>query len=131
VAAAEEQRLRALLEQHVAKCLEGQQPRPSALKLKLELVEGAAADVIRNAVERLGPDLLSLGANSRSGLAENFIGSTTREFLVHAPCDILVAHVPGQVACERDHHSWRDVVTSRRARQSQLGAQAHARAYER
>jgi nucleotide-binding universal stress UspA family protein len=93
VLAAEEQRLRALLEQHVAKCLEGQQPRPSALKL--ELVEGAAADVIRNAVERLGPDLLSLGANSRSGLAENFIGSTTREFLVHAPCDILVAHVPG------------------------------------
>jgi nucleotide-binding universal stress UspA family protein len=93
VVAAEEQRLRALLEQHVAKCLEGQQPRPSALKV--ELVEGAAADVIRNAVERLGPDLLSLGANSRSGLAENFIGSTTREFLVHAPCDILVAHVPG------------------------------------
>jgi nucleotide-binding universal stress UspA family protein len=37
----------------------------------------------------------SLGANSRSGLAENFIGSTTREFLVHAPSDILVAHLPG------------------------------------
>ncbi|HWE16722.1 MAG TPA: universal stress protein, partial [Hyphomicrobiaceae bacterium] len=90
VAAAEEQRLRALLEQHVAKCLEGQQHRPSVPKL--ELVEGAAADIVRNAVERLGPDLLSLGANSRSGLAENFIGSTTREFLVHAPCDILVAH---------------------------------------
>jgi nucleotide-binding universal stress UspA family protein len=93
VAAAEEQRLRALLEQHVAKCLEGQQHRPSVPKL--ELVEGAAADIVRNAVERLGPDLLSLGANSRSGLAENFIGSTTREFLVHAPCDILVAHEPG------------------------------------
>jgi nucleotide-binding universal stress UspA family protein len=89
---AEEQRLRALLDEHVAKCLEDQQPRPSAPKL--EVVEGAAAEVIRNAVERLGPDLLSLGANSRSGLAENFIGSTTREFLVHAPCDILVAHVP-------------------------------------
>jgi nucleotide-binding universal stress UspA family protein len=56
----------------------------------VELVDGAAADVIRNAVERLGPDLLALGANSRSGLAE-FIGSTTREFLAHAPCDILVA----------------------------------------
>jgi nucleotide-binding universal stress UspA family protein len=93
VAAADEQRLRALLDEHVAKCLEDQQPRPSPPTL--ELVEGAAVDVIRNAVERLGPDLLALGANSRSGLAENFIGSTTREFFVHAPCDILVAHVPG------------------------------------
>jgi nucleotide-binding universal stress UspA family protein len=93
VATAEEQRLRALLDEHVAKCLEDQQARPSPPKL--ELVEGAPADVIRNAVERLGPDLLALGANSRSGLAENFIGSTAREFLVHAPCDILVAHVPG------------------------------------
>jgi nucleotide-binding universal stress UspA family protein len=93
VAAAEEQRLRVLLDEHVAKCLEDQRPRQSPPML--ELVEGAAADVIRNAVERLGPDLLALGANSRSGLAENFIGSTTREFLVHAPCDILVAHEPG------------------------------------
>jgi nucleotide-binding universal stress UspA family protein len=86
--AAEEKRLRALLDGHVAKCLEDQPSRPSPPKV--ELVDGAAADVIRNAVERLGPDLLALGANSRSGLAE-FIGSTTREFLAHAPCDILVA----------------------------------------
>lgn len=87
--AAEEQRLRALLEEHVAKCLKGQQPRSSPPKL--ELVEGVAVDVIRSAVERLTPDLLALGTNSRSGLAEAFLGSTTREFLVHAPCDILVA----------------------------------------
>jgi nucleotide-binding universal stress UspA family protein len=86
---AEEQRLRALLDEHIAKCLQDQQPRPSPLKL--ELVEGSAADVIRNAVERLRPDLLALGTNSRSGLAEAFVGSTTREFLVNAPCDILVA----------------------------------------
>jgi nucleotide-binding universal stress UspA family protein len=89
MAAAEEQRLRALLDEHAAKCLEGQQPRPSPLRL--ELVEGTAVDVIRNAVERLRPDLLALGTNSRSGLAEAFVGSTTREFLVNAPCDILVA----------------------------------------
>jgi universal stress protein E len=88
VAAAEERRLHALLDEHVATCLEDQRPRPSPPKL--ELVEGAAADVIRNAVERLGPDLLALGTNSRSGVAE-FVGNTTREFLVHALCDILVA----------------------------------------
>jgi nucleotide-binding universal stress UspA family protein len=89
VAAAEEQRRRALLDEHVAKCLQDQQPRPSPRKLKL--VEGTAADVIRNAVEGIRPDLLALGTNSRSGLAEAFVGSTTRGFLVHAPCDILVA----------------------------------------
>jgi nucleotide-binding universal stress UspA family protein len=89
VAAAEEQRLRALLEQHVAKCLQGRQPPPTPPKL--ELVEGAAAYVIGNAVERLVPDLLALGTNSRVGLSETFIGATTRQFLVQAPCDILVA----------------------------------------
>jgi universal stress protein E len=90
VAAAEERRLRARLEEHVAKHLEGgQQLRPSPPKL--ELVEGAAVDVIRNAVERLRPDLLTLGTNSRSGSPQALLGGTTRELLVHAPCDILVA----------------------------------------
>jgi nucleotide-binding universal stress UspA family protein len=87
-AAAEEQRLRASLEEQVAKCLEGRPPRPSPPAL--ELVEGPAADAIRSAVERVGPDLLALGANSRSVRAEDIVGTTTREFLVNAPCDILV-----------------------------------------
>ena len=87
--AAEERRLRALLEEHAARHLEGLPARRSPTKV--ELVEGAAADVIRNAVERLKPDLLALGAYSRSGLWEGLLGSTTRELLVDAPCDILVA----------------------------------------
>lgn len=86
--AAEEQRLRAALKEHVARCLDGQQPRPSPPTL--ELVEGAAMDAIRSAVERLRPDLLALGANSRSVRAEDIVGTTTREFLVQAPCDILI-----------------------------------------
>jgi nucleotide-binding universal stress UspA family protein len=64
----------------VAEYQERQQPRPAPPRL--ELAEGAAVEVIRNAVERLRPDLLALGTNSRNGLSEALLGSTTRELLV-------------------------------------------------
>jgi hypothetical protein len=49
--------------------------------------------VIRDPVERLRPDLLSLGATSRAGAFLGLLGTTTVDLLVDVRCDILVARV--------------------------------------
>lgn len=85
---AEMKRRRALLEAHIRKCLPA---APVGPRVTIELIEGAGAAAIRSAVERLKPDLLAVGAHGRSGLPGAILGSTTRELLADAPCDMLVA----------------------------------------
>jgi len=70
-----------LLDEHVAKCLEDQQPRPSPPKL--ELVEGVP---VRNAVERSG-----LTSSLSAPIAAAGLLRPSSAARVDAQCDILVA----------------------------------------
>jgi universal stress protein E len=54
------------------------------------LEQGSAADVIPRVVERLGADVLVMGAVSRSRLQELFVGSTAERVLDRIACDVLV-----------------------------------------
>jgi universal stress protein E len=57
---------------------------------RIHLEQGSAADVIPRVVERLGADVLVMGAVSRSRLQELFVGSTAERILEHISCDVLV-----------------------------------------
>jgi nucleotide-binding universal stress UspA family protein len=83
-----------LLRQHVARqasdhlvALEASQPRPPRIKM----IEGNPSFVIRTAIGSFHPDLLAIGTHARSGIAVTMVGSLAREFLIDAPCDVLVA----------------------------------------
>jgi nucleotide-binding universal stress UspA family protein len=47
--------------------------------------------VIRETIASFQPDLLAMGTHARSVIAVAMVGSLAREFLVEAPCDVLVA----------------------------------------
>ena len=83
-----------LLRQRVARqasdhlvALEASQPRPP----RIEMIEGNPFLVIRTAIGSFHPDLLAIGTHARSGIAVTMVGSLAREFLIEAPCDVLVA----------------------------------------
>jgi nucleotide-binding universal stress UspA family protein len=58
---------------------------------RIEMREGNPFFVIRDAIASFQPDLVTMGTHARSGLAVAIIVSLAREFLVEAPCDVLVA----------------------------------------
>jgi nucleotide-binding universal stress UspA family protein len=58
---------------------------------RIEMREGNPFFVIREAIASFQPDLLAMGTHARSGIAVAMVGSLAREFLVEAPCDVLVA----------------------------------------
>jgi nucleotide-binding universal stress UspA family protein len=58
---------------------------------RIEMVAGNPFFVIRDAIASFQPDLLAMGTHARSGVAIAMVGSLAREFLVEAPCDVLVA----------------------------------------
>jgi nucleotide-binding universal stress UspA family protein len=62
-------------------------PRPP----RIELREGNPFFVIKDAIASFQPDLLAMGTHARSGIAVAMIGSLAQDFLVEAPCDVLVA----------------------------------------
>jgi universal stress protein E len=57
---------------------------------RIHLEQGSAADVLPRVVERLGADVLVMGAVSRSRLQELFVGSTAERVLDRLGCDVLV-----------------------------------------
>ena len=57
---------------------------------RIHLEQGSAVDVLPRAVERLGADVLVMGAVSRSRLQELFVGSTAERVLDRLGCDVLV-----------------------------------------
>jgi len=57
---------------------------------RVHLEQGSAVDVLPRVVERLGADVLVMGAVSRSRLQELFVGSTAERILDRLGCDVLV-----------------------------------------
>jgi universal stress protein E len=55
---------------------------------------GVASEVLPRFAERIGADILAMGAISRSGLQRILIGSTAERVLEYVPCDILVIKPP-------------------------------------
>jgi len=58
---------------------------------RVEMTEGNPFFVIQAAIASFRPDLLAMGTHARSDFAIALVGSLAREFLVEAPCDVLVA----------------------------------------
>lgn len=58
---------------------------------EVKIVEGAPATVLANAHQSLSPDLLVLGAHSRSGLSVKLLGGLTAEIIRNPPTDVLIA----------------------------------------
>jgi universal stress protein E len=79
---AERQRVAEALRQIV-----GQHALPAE---RIHLEQGSAVDVLPRVVERLGADVLVMGAISRSRLQELFVGSTAERILDRLGCDVLV-----------------------------------------
>ena len=61
-----------------------------SLKLKRTFIEGGPAPVLLEEARRRESNLICVGSHGRSWLAEAFLGSTARELLSAAPCDVLV-----------------------------------------
>ncbi len=62
-----------------------------APSFNISMVEGEPIGVIRDAVERIKPDLLAVGTHSRTGLGHALIGSVASEVMVEFPVDVLAA----------------------------------------
>jgi nucleotide-binding universal stress UspA family protein len=60
---------------------------------RIEMRAGNPVTVLREALQSYSPDLLAMGSHARSGMAIAMLGSMAREFLVEAPCDVLVTRV--------------------------------------
>jgi universal stress protein E len=60
----------------------------------IHLETGGPYDVLPRFAERLGADIMVMGAISRSGLQRAFIGSTAEDVLERLPCDALVVKPP-------------------------------------
>lgn len=60
------------------------------LQLKRTFIEGGPAPVLLEQAGRNESDLICVGTHGRSWLTGAFIGSTARELLSSAPCDVLV-----------------------------------------
>jgi nucleotide-binding universal stress UspA family protein len=61
--------------------------------------EGNPFFVIRETIASFQPDLLAMGTHARSVIAVAMVGSLAREFLVEAPCDVLVARARALRLC--------------------------------
>ena len=58
------------------------------------LIEGDTREVLINAVDEFGADVVVIGAVSRSALKRIVLGSTAEHVLDHLPCDLLIVR-PG------------------------------------
>jgi universal stress protein E len=56
---------------------------------------GVPAEVIRAVAAELKPDLLVMGAVSRSGLSHFHIGNTAEAVIDDVPCDLLIVKPRG------------------------------------
>jgi nucleotide-binding universal stress UspA family protein len=58
-------------------------------EIETRAVEGYPPDVIVEAAESVGADLIAMGTHGRTGLAHLFLGSTAERVVQHARCPVL------------------------------------------
>jgi nucleotide-binding universal stress UspA family protein len=63
---------------------------------RVELVQGPPAQVITEAAERGGHDLIVVGAHGKRGVRRLLLGSVAETTVGHAPCSVLVVHAPDE-----------------------------------
>jgi len=64
--------------------------------IHVELVQGPPAQVITEAAERGGHDLIVVGAHGNRGFRRLLLGSVAETTVGHAPCSVLVVHGGGR-----------------------------------
>jgi nucleotide-binding universal stress UspA family protein len=75
----------------VARALRTQKRKPSdAPEFRTYVRYGDPRSVIKNAVRKLGTDLLLLGTHGHAGVAHVFLGTVAGDVLRDVPCDVLV-----------------------------------------
>ncbi len=57
-----------------------------------QAVAGSPADVLLDAAESFGADLLVVGSQGLTPIAHSVLGSVAASVAHHAPCDILIVH---------------------------------------
>ncbi len=64
----------------------------SANPVHVELVQGPPTQVVTEAAEKGGYDLIAVGAHGKRGVRRLLLGSVAESTLRHAPCSVLVVH---------------------------------------
>jgi nucleotide-binding universal stress UspA family protein len=79
-------------EEHGARLLAAH--RRDGHPLQFELAEGSAADAVTRLAEERGHDLVAIGTHGYRGFERFLLGSVAEATVRHAPCSVLIAHVP-------------------------------------
>lgn len=66
--------------------------RELGVPVEVELVQGPPAQVITQAAERHGSDLIAIGAHGHRGFRRLLLGSVAENTIRHSPCSVLVVH---------------------------------------
>ena len=62
------------------------------IELSLMVEEGSPADVILDAIEKKGVDLVVMGSAGRTGINRFIMGSVTEKVVKSAKCSVLVVY---------------------------------------
>lgn len=81
----------------------GEQVRDANLSAKTHMCKGVNADVIAQAADRLGSDLIVMGTHGFTGLSHIVIGSVTERTLRLAPCSVLTTRVIIEGSADTSH----------------------------
>lgn len=66
-----------------------------ATKLVTQAIEGSPADVLLEAAQDFGADVIVVGSRGLTGTARFVLGSVASSVSHHAPCDVLIVHTTG------------------------------------
>lgn len=67
---------------------------PTELSVQASLIEGHPTQVILEAVQSGGYDLVAVGSRGRGGISALLLGSVTHSLIQHSPVPVLVVHLP-------------------------------------
>jgi nucleotide-binding universal stress UspA family protein len=66
----------------------------AGVKANALIAEGVPTQVIADAAEQIGADLIVMGTRGLTGLKHAVLGSVTERTIRHAPCPVLTVHDP-------------------------------------
>lgn len=66
----------------------------AGLAIHVELVQGSPSEVVTQAADKGGHDLIAVGAHGHRGMRRLLLGSVAESTVRHAPCSVLVVHGP-------------------------------------